>query len=213
MIKLKDFFSFKHNRFFWLNLIGMVIVVIGCIGGTLFWLDAYTHHGQSYVVPDIKHKSLEQAQLLLQNQQMQGIVVDSTFVKELSPGIVLEQKPEAGMRVKEGRTVYLTINTCEVPRVRIPDIIDNSSVRQAAAKLKAMKFKLTEPELVPGEQDWVYGIKYRGRKLKSGDRVPFEALLTLCIGNTHLRDSLTTDSLNFQLNREESEAQVDESWF
>ena len=145
MIKLKDFFSFKHNRFFWLNLIGMVIAVIGCIGGTLFWLDAYTHHGQSYVVPDIKHKSLEQAQLLLQNQQMQGIVVDSTFVKELSPGIVLEQKPEAGMRVKEGRTVYLTINTREVPRVRIPDIIDNSSVRQAAAKLKAMKFKLTEP--------------------------------------------------------------------
>ena len=139
MIKLKDFFSFKH--------IGMVIAVIGCIGGTLFWLDAYTHHGQSYVVPDIKHKSLEQAQLLLQNQQMQGIVVDSTFVKELSPGIVLEQKPEAGMRVKEGRTVYLTINTREVPRVRIPDIIDNSSVRQAAAKLKAMKFKLTEPGL------------------------------------------------------------------
>ena len=134
MIKLKDFFSFKHNRFFWLNLIGMVIAVIGCIGGTLFWLDAYTHHGQSYVVPDIKHKSLEQAQLLLQNQQMQGIVVDSTFVKELSPGIVLEQKPEAGMRVKEGRTVYLTINTREVPRVRIPDIIDNSSVRQAAAR-------------------------------------------------------------------------------
>lgn len=213
MIKLKDFFSFKQNRFFWLNLIGMAVAILACIGGTLFWLDAYTHHGQSYVVPDIKHKSLEQAQLLLHNQHIQGIVVDSTYVKELPPGIVLEQKPEAGMRVKEERTVYLTINTREVPRVRIPDIIDNSSVRQAAAKLKAMKFKLTEPELVPGEQDWVYGIKYRGKKLKSGDRIPFESLLTLCIGNTHLRDSLANDSLNFQLNKEEDEAQVDESWF
>ena len=124
MIKLKEFFSFKHNRFFWWNIIGMIAVIIVAIGGTLFWLDAYTHHGQSYLVPNVKHKSVEQAQLLLQNQNMQSAVVDSTYVKELSPGIVLEQKPEAGMRVKEGRTVYLTINTHEVPRVRIPDIID-----------------------------------------------------------------------------------------
>ena len=196
MIKLKDFFSFKQNRFFWLNIIGMVVVILAAIGGTLFWLDAYTHHGQSYLVPNVKHKSLEQAQLLLQNQNMQGVVVDSTYVKELSPGIILEQKPEGG----------------EVPRVRIPDIIDNSSVRQAAAKLKAMKFKLTEPELVPGEQDWVYGIKYRGKSLKSGDKVPFEAVLTLCIGNTHLRDSLATDTLGLNL-EQESEAQVDDSWF
>lgn len=212
MIKLKDFFSFKQNRFFWLNIIGMVVVILAAIGGTLFWLDAYTHHGQSYLVPNVKHKSLEQAQLLLHNQNMQGVVVDSTYVKELSPGIILEQKPEGGMRVKEGRTIYLTINTREVPRVRIPDIIDNSSVRQAAAKLKAMKFKLTEPELVPGEQDWVYGIKYRGKSLKSGDKVPFEAVLTLCIGNTHLRDSLATDTLGLNLGQE-SEAQVDDSWF
>ena len=212
MTKLKEFFSFKHNRFFWWNIIGMIVVIVGAIVGTLFWLDAYTHHGQSYLVPNVKHKSLEQAQLLLQNQNMQSAVVDSTYVKELSPGIILEQKPEAGMRVKDGRTIYLTINPREVPRVRIPDIIDNSSMRQAAAKLKAMKFKLTEPELVPGEQDWVYGIKYRGRKLKSGDKVPFEALLTLCIGDTHLRDSLATDSLNFNLN-DAGEAQVDDSWF
>ena len=58
MIKLKDFFSFKQNRFFWLNIIGMVVVILAAIGGTLFWLDAYTHHGQSYLVPNVKHKSV-----------------------------------------------------------------------------------------------------------------------------------------------------------
>ncbi len=214
-MKLKDFFSFKHNRFFWLNLIGMGVIAIAAIIGTLEWLDTYTHHGKSYVVPNVKNQSLQQAQTLLNNQRMQGVVVDSNYVKELTPGIVLDQKPASGMRVKEGRTIYLTINTREVPRIRIPDIIDNSSVRQAAAKLKAMKFKLTEPELVPGEQDWVYGIKYRGKKLQSGDRVPFEALLTLCVGNTHLRDSLDADSLSLKLrmNDEDDEVQIDDSWF
>ena len=50
MISFKDFFSFKKNRFFWLNLAGMVIVVIIVCWGTLFWLDRYTHHGESYLV-------------------------------------------------------------------------------------------------------------------------------------------------------------------
>ena len=30
MVTLKNFFSFKNNRFFWLNLIAMIIVVISC---------------------------------------------------------------------------------------------------------------------------------------------------------------------------------------
>ena len=153
---------------------------------------------------------------MLNQQSMQGVVIDSNYVKELPAGIVLDQTPAGGMRVKKGRTIYLTINTNEVPRVKIPDVIDNSSMRQAAAKLKAMGFRLTEPEMVAGEQDWVYGIKYRGRSLKAGDKVPSEALLTLCIGSTQMRDSLSMDSLNMQIEMDaagEEAPTVDDSWF
>ena len=100
--------------------------------------------------------------------------------------------------------------------VKLPDLIDNSSLRQAEAKLKAMGFKLTEPEYVSGEQDWIYGIKYRGRSLASGDKVPHEAMLTLCVGNTAIRDSLAMDStlINMDMNSSaDSEAEVDDSWF
>jgi len=216
MVTLKDFFSFKNNRFFWLNIIGMVVAIVVIVYGTLWGLDIYTHHGESYVVPNIKNKELSQAQILLSQQSMQGVVIDSSYVKELPAGIVLDQTPAGGMRVKKGRTIYLTINTNEVPRVKIPDVIDNSSMRQAAAKLKAMGFRLTEPEMVAGEQDWVYGIKYRGRSLKVGDKVPSEALLTLCIGSTQIRDSLSMDSLNMQIEMDaagEEAPTVDDSWF
>ena len=80
----------------------------------------------------------------------------------------------------------------------------------------AMGFKLTEPEYVSGEQDWIYGIKYRGRSLASGDKVPHEAMLTLCVGNTAIRDSLAIDStlINMDMNSSaDSEAEVDDSWF
>lgn len=216
MITLKEFFSFKKNRFFWLNLIAMIVVVIGACWGTLLWLDHYTHHGEAYVVPNVKNKTLGEAQLALHNQKLEGLVVDSSYVKGLPDGMILEQNPAGGARVKEGRTIYLTITTSKVPLVKLPDLIDNSSLRQAEAKLKAMGFRLTEPEYVSGEQDWIYGIKYRGRNLMSGDKVPHEAMLTLCVGNTAIRDSLAMDSTQLMISEgapASSEAEVDDSWF
>ena len=216
MIGFKDFFSFQKNKFFWINIISMVVVIIAVTWGTLAWLDSYTRHGEAHIVPDVKNKNIAEATKILSDGTMKSIVIDSNYVKGVPAGMVLEQTPAAGARVKEGRTVYLTITTTSVPLVSLPDIIDNSSVRQAAAKLKSIGFKLTEPELVPGEQDWVYGIKYRGKELKSGDKIPHEALLTLCVGNTHLRDSLALDSAYIEvppLHENESDAKVDDSWF
>ena len=216
MIGFKDFFSFQKNKFFWINIIGMVVVIIAVTWGTLAWLDSYTRHGEAHIVPDVKNKNIAEATKILSDGTMKSIVIDSNYVKGVPAGMVLEQTPAAGSRVKEGRTVYLTITTTSVPLVSLPDIIDNSSVRQAAAKLKSIGFKLTEPELVPGEQDWVYGIKYRGKELKSGDKIPHEALLTLCVGDTHLRDSLALDSAYIEVSpshENESDAKVDDSWF
>ena len=74
----------------------------------------------------------------------------------------------------------------------IPDIIDNSSVREATAKLTALGFKLLEPQIVIGERDWVYGIVSRGRRLNAGDRISIEQPLTLLIGSGEY-DSVGSD--------------------
>ena len=110
-------------------------------------------------------------------------------------GAVLDQKPASGAKVKTGRTVYLTINTAEMPKVAIPDIIDNSSYRQAEARLRALGFKLTAPEIISGEKDWVYAIKYLEKELSNGEKIPRESVLTLIIGDDEIKtDSLSTDS-------------------
>ncbi|MDE6011779.1 MAG: penicillin-binding protein, partial [Prevotella sp.] len=76
-----------------------------------------------------------------------------------------------------------TINSLTLPRVPIPDLIDNSSYREAQAKLLALDFVVLPPKLVEGEKDWVYGILCDGRRLASGDLVAKESHLTLLIGN------------------------------
>lgn len=213
MISLKDFFSFKKNRAFWLNLIAMPIVVVAVIIGVLNWLDEYTHHGQSIIVPNVKGLPIKQAENEFGKKSLKVVVVDSNFVKGMPAGAVLEQKPEGGAKVKTGRTIYLTINTAEMPKVAIPDIIDNSSYRQAEARLRALGFKLTAPEYISGEKDWVYGVKYQDKELLSGEKIPREAVLTLCIGDDDLKsDSLRTDSLIVGTNKN-ADPVIDESWF
>ena len=176
MISLKDFFSFKKNRAFWLNLIAMPIVVLAIIFGVLHWLDDYTHHGQSIIVPNVKGLPLKQVETEFNKKNLKAVVVDSNFVKGMPAGAVLEQKPSSGAKVKTGRTVYLTINTAEMPRVSIPDIIDNSSYRQAEARLRALGFKLTAPEIISGEKDWVYAVKYMEKELTNGEKIPRESV-------------------------------------
>ena len=210
MISLKDFFSFKNNRAFWLNLIAMPVVVIAVILGVLHWLDVYTHHGESIIVPNVNGLPVKEAQNEFNKKNLRVEIVDSNYVKGILAGAVLEQKPAAGSKVKIGRTIYLTINTGEAPKVTIPDIIDNSSFRQAEARLRALGFKLTEPEYIEGEKDWIYGVKYNGKELTSGEKIPREAVLTLCVGDDKLKgDSIQTDSLRIEAEK----PIVDESWF
>ena len=210
MISLKYFFSFKNNKAFCLNLIAMPIVVIAIIFGVLHWLDTYTHHGESIIVPNVNGLPLDQAENELNKKNLRSVVIDSNYVKGMPAGAILEQKPLGGAKVKIGRSIYLTINTGEVPKVSIPDIIDNSSFRQAEARLRALGFKLTEPEYIEGEKGWIYGVKYNGKELVSGEKIPREAVLTLCVGDDELKgDSIQTDSLSIKTDK----PIVDESWF
>lgn len=213
MVTFKEFFSFKNNRFFWLNLIAMVVVIVAAAWGTLQWLDSYTRHGEAVVVPDVKGMKLRLAENELGKQSLKSIVIDSSYVKGIAPGAVLEQNPAGGAKVKSGRTVYLTVNTGSTPQVVIPDIMDNSSLRQAEAKLRALGFKMTEPEYISGEKDWVYSIQYRGRDLKAGDKIPREAVLTLTVGDGN--ETMPEDSVPVNESGTASDGKTvkDESWF
>lgn len=214
MVTFKEFFSFKNNRFFWINLIGMIVAVVAISWGTLMWLDGYTRHGEAVVVPPVKGMQLTEGESMLHNRNLKAVVVDSSYVKGKAPGEILEQNPVGGAKVKEGRTVYLTINTDRTPLVNVPDIMDNSSLRQAEAKLRALGFKVTEPVYISGEKDWVYSVKYKGRELRAGEKVPREATLTLCVGNGS--EAIEEDSTvigDTPATEGEEKAVVDDSWF
>lgn len=179
----KKFFGKLLSKIIWVNLLAMFLVVVGAVVGVAIWLSSYTHHGEEISVPDLEGMTMKSAEYLLSQDGLMLAVSDSGYNRRLPAGTILAQTPQEGKKVKQGRTIYVTINSPTSPTVAVPDIMDNCSVREATAKLTAMGFKLLEPKLVDGERDWVYGVMAHGKELKAGERLSTEEPLTLVIGN------------------------------
>ena len=192
-MKAKDFFSKFKSLYLWGNLLAMVLVVVGLCFGVKYGLKVYTHHDENVVVPNLMRMSASDARRLLAEKGLELMVADSGYNKQLPADHILVQTPNPGMKVKLGRTIYVTVNSPSSPTFPIPDIVDNSSYREAEARLTALGFKLLPPKRIMGERDWVYGILCRGRHVNTGDQVSIESPLTLLIGNGQYGDEEDID--------------------
>ena len=184
-----DFLRKLFGNYIVRHLMAMVLVVILLCVGIGFGLDAYTHHGEGIVVPDLKGMTYEKAYALLDEKGLAIVVNDSGYNKQLPANSVLAQTPAFGQKVKQGHIIYVTVNSPHSPTFAIPDIVDNSSLREAEARLMAMGFRLTAPQLIDGEKDWVYGILCQGRRISNGDRIPIDYPLTLMVGKGTFDDA------------------------
>lgn len=173
----------KTSKFIFYNLLGVAVASVVAVVVTALCIDIYTNHGEGVEVPDLHGKLYADARHILEQRGLVIELQDSGFNKSLPADCVLEQVPGVGAKVKEGHVIRVTVNSPNSPMLTIPDIIDNSSRRQAIARLTAMGFRLLEPEMIPGEKDWVYGIKCRGRSLVTGDHVSADIPLRLVVGD------------------------------
>ncbi len=184
-METSEFIRKLTGRYLWLNLLAMAVTIALLVLGVSVAMDIYTRHGESITIPDVRKHSYEASRKALTALGMDVVINDTGYVKSLPPGTILDQLPLPGTIVKSGRTIYLTINASDSPTLVLPDIIDNCSLREAMARLSALGFKLTPPQYVSGERDWVYGITANGKSLSYGDRVSIESKLTIQVGDGH----------------------------
>ena len=165
------------------NIAAMIIIAIVLIGITLFFVNKYTRHDQAIEVPDLKGLQIEDAAAMIAAKNLRYEIVDSLFQKDGVPGAILEQIPSGKSSVKQGRTIYLTIQAKNEPLVAIPDLED-ASLRQAETLLNALGIYQINIVSVPSEfQDLVYGVEYKGAPLKGGQKIPKGSTVTLKVGN------------------------------
>lgn len=177
----------RNIRLLLINLVAMIAVVVIIPYIVLLWIDSYTHHGETYSVPDVCGMQLEEAKELLRKSNLDLEIIDYKYKKGAAENEVVEQMPVAKARVKQGRKIMLTMSSKSKPVVAIPSVIDNCSLREAEARLKAAGFVIADVVTIEGEKDWVYAVKYNGRELVNGENVPREAKLVIFVGSGEKR--------------------------
>jgi beta-lactam-binding protein with PASTA domain len=121
-------------------------------------------------------------------------VVDSIYSSDAVPGAIFDQTPKGGNKVKEGRSIYITIYSKSPQQVAVPGLVDYST-RQATALLNSMGFTRMTIEEVPSEYTGlVIAVKYRGKTLSPDEKIPAGSPITLVVTSGALADSLRVDN-------------------
>lgn len=186
----------------------MALISIALIFIVLFGLRIYTKHGDYVVVPQLKGMQVSDAARILDDIDLKYEVVDSVFKKGGIPGTILDQIPKDSSRVKDGRTIYLTVQARGEEMVAVPDVVD-ASLRQAEALLSALGFENITVREVEGEfENLVLGIEYKGVAVKTGQKLAKSAALVLKVGKGM---STAGDSL-FDFDANASDTVIDETF-
>lgn len=148
-----------------------------------FWLGITTNHSQKIQVPDLHKMSLADVTQKLEELNLSFIVIDSaSYNPDFPKKSVIEQNPEAGGFVKEQRKIYLTLNPSKYRDITIPDL-NGRTKRQATTHLSSIGFKVGDNFTWVGGigKNVVRGLKYKGKKIKVGDKLPKMSVIDLIL--------------------------------
>ena len=88
-------------------------------------MPAYVRMGEDRYMVNVKGKTLQHAEKVLESEGYKSLVSDTLFSASYEIGTIVDQYPSPNTRVKEGRTVRLKIAHPE-KMVSIPDLIGRS---------------------------------------------------------------------------------------
>ena len=123
-------------------------------------MPSYVRHGQGGYMVNVKGKQLDYAIDILSSEGHRGVVSDTLFSSSYEPGMVIDQYPSTNMKVKEGRTVRLTIVTPE-KSVMVPDLIGRSErsaeldINQVGLEIDTV-YKEYNSDVPAGNVTWQY---------------------------------------------------------
>lgn len=164
---------------------GIILVVI-----VLLLLNLYTRHGQNVVVPRLEGLQIEEANIILKAKGLHAEIVDSVYLRDAVPGAILDQTPKSDNKVKEGRSIYVTVYSKNPQQIAVPGLVDYST-RQAVALLNSLGFTQLSIEEVASEYSGlVMVVEYHGRALLPDEKIPAGSPLNLKVSSSELADSL-----------------------
>ncbi|MDX1331767.1 MAG: PASTA domain-containing protein [Robiginitalea sp.] len=186
---MRNFLKFLGSRQFLIQLGLAVAVSVLLVFAVLQWLKSSTHHGDFVEVPDLAKLSVTEMREVLEEADLRYEVVDSAnFNPDYPRFSIIEQNPPAGNKVKQNRKIYVTVNPSGYKKITVPDIIQVTR-RNATSMLRAVGLDVDEVTYIDElSKDMVYRIRYQGKYIKPGDKLPRTSKIELVCGNGTVGD-------------------------
>ncbi|MDC6384399.1 PASTA domain-containing protein [Flagellimonas taeanensis] len=187
---MKNFLEFLKSKTFLIQLGLAVVAIVVIVFATLQWLKGTTNHGEFVEVPDFSKMSVAEMRKAVEEAGLRYQVLDSSEYNPDYPRFsILDQNPPAGNKVKSNRKIYFTVNPSGYKKVSVPDIIQVTQ-RNATAMLRAVGLDVERVTYIDQlGKDMVYNMKFKGKYVKPGDKLPKTSRIELICGNGTIPES------------------------
>jgi beta-lactam-binding protein with PASTA domain len=177
-----NFLRFIFSRVFLKHLSYAIAGTFLILAILFLFLRIFTRHGQALSVPDLTGYSLIEADSILRERELRFEVVDSVYNNNVDRGSIIDQNPRPEFKVKENRTIFLTINAFNPEFIRMPDVV-GVSLRQAGAIIETAGLKIGKLTYVPDiAVNNVLKQKFRGNEIEKGDSILKGSEVDLVLG-------------------------------
>jgi len=181
---MRNFINFLRSKSFLIQIGLAFLVLIILVFLTLSWLKSTTNHGEFVEVPDLSKLSVMDMRKVINENKLRYEVLDSANYNPSYPRFsIIEQNPPAGNKVKENRKIYVTVNPSGYKKVTIPKI-KHVTLRNAKSMLRAVGLDVRRVTYIDNiGKDMVFDIKYKGKYILPGDKLPKTTKVELVCGN------------------------------
>lgn len=194
---MRNFFKFLTSKTFLIQLGLALVASVILVFVLLSWLKSTTNHGDFVEVPDFSKMSVMDMRKAIEDSELRYEVLDSANYNPDYPRFsIIDQNPKAGNKVKQNRKIYFTVNPSGYKKVTVPNVIQVTQ-RNAASMLRAVGLDVQRTTYIDQiGKDMVYYIKYKGKQIKPGDKLPKTSKVELVCGNGNIgaRDQVKADS-------------------
>lgn len=197
-------FKSLFSKTFLINVAIAGVFAVIVVWGIFKFIDGYTLHGETVSVPSLEGLTISEVEEVLTEKKLRYAILDSIYISDADKGVVLEQDPFPNDLVKENRTIYITTSKIVPPKVSMPSVAEETSLRLAIAKLESYGLKV-KTKYIPSEcVNCVIRQEINGKEVKPNDKIEKGSVILLTIGRGTSNEKVLAPYL-INLTKEEAE--------
>lgn len=180
--KKNSFKRFLISKVFFKNLalaVGITLVVLIIVQAGL---KIYTDHGKEIDVPDFTGLTMSETDKLCFQENLKWTIMDSLYLENQPRGVILDQYPASGAKVKKKRRIFLVVNSWSPEIIIMPKAYE-MPYRTALRILEASGLHVDSIEYEPYfAETYVRKQKFKDEIILEGSTIQKGSGITLVLG-------------------------------